>query len=123
MKENKLLRAAAARLRSRGGDSIAEVLVALLISAVALVMLASMISASASLIERSKATMAQYYAVNNALTLQADGDDALAEVKEGSAVFKDKDDTPVLNVAVFYRANEQVKAHPVFAYWKKVTTP
>ena len=56
------------KLRSRRGDSIAEVLIALLISVVALVMLAGMITSSTRLIQRSKDAMEQYDAANNALS-------------------------------------------------------
>ena len=55
------------KLRSSRGDSIAEVLIAMLISIVALVMLASMIASSTRLIQRSKSAMEKYDAANNAL--------------------------------------------------------
>ncbi len=50
------------KLRNQKGDSIAEVLIALLISALALVMLASMITSSANMITNSKDRMNAYYA-------------------------------------------------------------
>ena len=62
------------KLKSRRGDSIAEVLVALLISAVALVMLASMITTSTNLIRKSGAHLADYYQADSALARMA-GDD------------------------------------------------
>lgn len=49
------------KLHSEKGDSIAEVLVALLISALALVMLASMITSSARMITNSKTILNDYY--------------------------------------------------------------
>ena len=60
------------KLRSNRGDSIAEVLVALLISAVALVMLASMIASSSRLILRSRESMEKYDAANNVLASMPD---------------------------------------------------
>ncbi len=87
------------KLRSRRGDSIAEVLVALLISAVALVMLASMIADSSRLILRSRDRMAEYDAANNALAVMSadeddDADDLLI-VRTGTVTVKDTADTAV----------------------------
>ena len=55
------------KLNNRSGESLAEVLVSVLISAVALVMLASMITSSTSMIEKSRASMKDNYAAANAL--------------------------------------------------------
>ncbi len=60
------------KLRSRRGDSLAEVLVAMLISAVALVMLASMIASSGRMIRRSRESMENYDAANNVLASMPD---------------------------------------------------
>ena len=65
-----------AKLRSTSGESIAETLIALLISSVGLVMLASMITASARLITKSKSAMESYYGANN--YLESRGEDAAA---------------------------------------------
>ena len=70
------------KLKSTAGESLAEVLIALLISALALVMLAEMINASANMIMRSRKTMEDYYTetpaqVNGYITLAlspADGE-------------------------------------------------
>ena len=61
------------KLAGSRGESITEVLVAVLISSVALVMLASMIATSARLIQRSKNYLGGedgYYARNNVLSAQ-----------------------------------------------------
>ena len=63
----KLLRAAARRLGSRAGESIAETLVAVLIAALAIVMLASMILSSTDVVQRSRQTFSRYYAENSEL--------------------------------------------------------
>ena len=56
------------KLRSSRGESISEVLVALLISSLALVMLASMISSTTSLVTKSRDVLSEYYDANNALS-------------------------------------------------------
>ena len=55
------------KLKSQAGESISEVLIALLISSLALVMLASMISATNNIVSKSKSTMEDYYACNEDL--------------------------------------------------------
>ncbi len=55
------------KLKSTAGESIAEVLIALLIAALALTMLASVISTSAKIITNSKTAMNAYYEKRNAL--------------------------------------------------------
>ncbi len=50
----------AAKLRGRLGESIAETLIALLISALALMMLAGAVSAAANVITRSRTAMNTY---------------------------------------------------------------
>lgn len=52
------------KLHSRAGESIAETLIALLIGAVSLIMLAGAVSASSSIITRSRKTMDSYYTAN-----------------------------------------------------------
>lgn len=62
------------KLRSRAGESIGETLVALLISALALVMLAGAIGAAARMITRSKTAIDNYYAGDAALADPAAGE-------------------------------------------------
>lgn len=62
------------KLRSNAGESIGETLVALLISALALVMLAGAISSTANMITTSDAKMGEYY----------DGDDVLVQQSSGA---------------------------------------
>ena len=50
-----------AKLRSRAGESIAETLIALLISALALMMLAGAVSSAANVVTRSRTAMSDYY--------------------------------------------------------------
>ena len=49
------------KLRSRAGESIGETLIALLISALALLMLAGAISSAGRIVTRNKAAMISYY--------------------------------------------------------------
>lgn len=66
------------RLRSQKGETIAEVLIAMLISALALTMLAVMISSTLSMVSRSKDKMDEYYRGSAVLEIQ--------EAPEGSTV-------------------------------------
>ena len=52
------------KLRGRSGESIGETLVALLISALALVMLAAAITSGTGIIRRSNAAIEQHYQQN-----------------------------------------------------------
>ena len=49
------------KIRSRVGESIGETLIALLISALALLMLAGAISSAAKIVTRNKTAMEEYY--------------------------------------------------------------
>lgn len=53
-----------AKLRSKKGETIGETLIALLISSLALLMLAGAISAAAKVVTSGKAAIEQYYTVN-----------------------------------------------------------
>ncbi len=63
-----MLHAARARLGGRAGETLAETLFALLISALAILMLATMITTSADMIHRSTDAFDAYYAANNGLS-------------------------------------------------------
>ena len=60
------------RLRSKKGESIAEVLVAVLLSAIGLTMLATMISATSKMVIRSRNLTKEYVEQNNQLVEKAD---------------------------------------------------
>ena len=55
------------KLRSRAGETLTETLVALLISALALLMLAGAVTSATRVITRSKDKMTEYYAADAAL--------------------------------------------------------
>lgn len=71
----KVIVSAAKKIRSERGESLAEVLFAMLFSALALVLLASMITASTRIISASRDRMNSYYAQNAALSGQSIGGD------------------------------------------------
>ena len=109
---DRLYRTAKRKLLDRRGDSIGEVLVSLLISAVALVMLASMIAASTSLIMSSREKPEAYYQENNNLTRFVDG----ASVSTGKLVYTAGSDTVEIP-SVHYRSNA-LGGKTIVAYWK-----
>lgn len=74
-----LLREMGRRLRSQRGESLTEVLVSTLIAAVALVMLASMISTGARLVDQSRDALRSYYNENNRLAAQDSEEDPAPE--------------------------------------------
>lgn len=104
---DKLLERIRAKLRTRGGESITEVLVAVLISAVALTMLASMIAASTRLIQTSRSQMEKYYEGNRALDLQQDSSGTSGCVVVGDTSI------PV------YISENALGGTKVYAFWKK----
>jgi hypothetical protein len=61
-----------ARLKSQSGESIAEVLVAVMLSAIGLTMLALMISATTRMVIRSKNITSDYVGSNNQLVEKGD---------------------------------------------------
>ncbi len=63
------------KLQSVSGETVAEVLISLLISALALAMLATMIQASSNMITTSKTKMKEYYTQNNILGTQEPGNE------------------------------------------------
>ena len=79
------------KLKSQKGETIAEVLIALLISSLALVMLASMISSTERIVTSSTKKMAEYYEVSNKLaSLDPEGaeeEGITVEIKTSSGSF------------------------------------
>ena len=60
------------KIKSQVGESIGEVLVALLISSIGLTLLAMMVSSSSRMVERSKSTVHEYVLQSNALEDQSE---------------------------------------------------
>jgi len=108
------------KLKSRRGETIAEVLVSLLISAVALVMLASMITVSTNMISKNETRMDTYYRANNELTTNTDSaDGAVAAAHEGNVgYYPSEGEDAFRSVQVKYRAHS-LGEEQIVAYWKK----
>ena len=104
----KLLRFFSKKIKSDRGDSIAEVLIALLISAVALVMLASMISSSTSMIDSSKKKIAEYYVPSDGSISNVSGIVQLVPVSG----------TVNISFPVQYSVNNTINNHPVVTFEK-----
>ena len=106
------------KLRNRGGETITEVLVAVLIAAVALVLLAGMITTTANLIDSSR-TKVHGYAEKDLALAEKSGTDA----KEGSVVVKCggsgvklTDSSSSSSIAVKYYENPDAAGYDVISY-------
>lgn len=106
------MKAIGQKLRSQRGDSIAEVLVAVLIAAVALVMLATMLSTSGNLIRISRGHLEDYYEANNVLS-DPPSDAGTAGTVTLSAALTD---AAGASVDVTYYINDTLSSDPVVAY-------
>ena len=105
-----LLSSIGKKLKGRGGESLTEVLVSLLISAVALTMLASMISASTGMVKQSREKLDDYYTNNNGLVTRT------GTSVSGFAEFGTEDGKVYDQVS--YLENDESIGHAVIAYWK-----
>ena len=70
-------KAAAKKLRSRAGETIGETLVALLISSLALLMLAGAVSAASRAVQQSKTKIEEYYSADKGMAEQSSAGGAL----------------------------------------------
>ena len=105
------------KLRSRAGESISEVLIAMLVSALGLAMLAGVITTSTRIITKSRETVKTYTQAENAL--ESHDADSL-EAKSGTVVFaygdgSDRFDS--VNYSVNY-GSKTIGAKNVTVYWK-----
>ncbi len=115
----KLLKQARTKLTGQGGESIGEVLIATLISAVALTMLASMLITSSRLISQSREKLESYYQKNNALVMQQSTDTHTGTVIIDKGSDASTDD--YYSVSVSYKTNKMDEngKTTVYAYWKQ----
>ncbi len=116
------------KLKGNGGESIAEVLIALLIAALALTMLASVITTAAKTITKSKEQMDAYYTANEWLSSHTTSETDTWTVTVKDAVSKNDVNltgaTPSMNVR--FQVNNVVgetkdgafDGIPVVAFWK-----
>ena len=112
----KLLRATVKRLRSTKGESISEVLIALLISTLGIMLLAGMINASANMITKSKDKIKDYVAKENGIVAQSSS----GAVGVVSFMKEDNSGTIKLNeeetVEVKYYENDEAGKYTVKSY-------
>ncbi len=98
------------KLCSRAGESIAETLVALLVAAIALTMLAGMITATANLVKKSEDKMEEYYTKSEPLEKISAGSETMTLTI--TCV------TPNISISksVYPAKNETFQKTPVIAY-------
>ncbi len=103
------------KLNSRRGESIAETLVALLLSALALVMLAAAITSSTRVITASREKLKAYYDDNE----QSNGVVKMLSA-EGSTTISitSSDDLPTQSYTVACFVNDEFSQTPVISYKK-----
>ena len=111
-----MIRKAASKIKERTGDSIAEVLVALLISALGLVMLASSINVSSNLVTKSRASMESYYSYENMLEEKAASDKTgkISVITEGNLPLTES----LKEYSVRFYINNAAPKLPVISYGK-----
>ena len=107
------------KLKSTRGESIVEVLVAMLITALSVATLALMINTSVKVTKQSEDIMQGYYAANDALNRQ----DSSGSDSEGTVTMTmdDGDESYDFDIELF--ENDSIRNIPVIAYKKKPETP
>ena len=114
------------RLRSQKGESISEVLVAVLVSMVALTMLAMMITATTKMVIRSRTKMDEYVKSNNVLveknTVGLTGSASFYIVKEGAETLTTLTDASTASIPVRYYVNDSLGNVMVISYSKGTTS-
>ena len=96
------------KLRSQAGETLAETLITVLIIAVAMTMLAGMISATASMVKTSENKMKEYYQGSAAL-------ETFSGAESGPSITL-KTDTDFDPINIVYAKNEVFSDHMVIAY-------
>ena len=109
------------KLKCQAGESLGEVLIALLIAALAMTMLASVISSASRIITQSKSRMADYYSELNKLADPPEsGNSALTititDKSTPSQTYNLMSSTMTVNCRAV-AANKGFQNTPVVAYW------
>ncbi len=109
------------KLRSKAGESIAEVMIAILVIAVASVLLAGMITGTNHMVTTSKIKMDEYYEANTALeTFTVPEGSSHAVSSEGNVTISveasDFTSFAIPAVSVEYVENTTFAGKPVIAY-------
>lgn len=111
-----LLNTIYARLRSTRGESLTEVLAAIVVSGLAILMLATVIAAAANTNRQSSEQMDKYYKASNELVAN------VASGLSGTVTLNDIDGNTVRleeaesSVPVEYTVNEEVGQVPIVSY-------
>ena len=105
------------KVKSRAGETIAEVLVALLISSVALVMLAGMIASTTSMVTQSKSKMEKYYEANEKLETQTETTGPSFSIQ-----ISDENNTIDVQVGTLPGYKNEILGKTVYAYGVTPTT-
>lgn len=106
------------RLKSKSGETIGEVLVALLISSLALLMLAGAITSSTNLVEKSRKNQEKYYAANDYLNGDSDSTPEEGTIVQGSGTVTIGNDINQESVSVNLYVNTAFGRTPVAIYEK-----
>lgn len=106
------------RLKDTKGESLSEVLISLLIAALAIVLLAGMINASTSMVTKSKERMEQYVSGENEMVKQSGNAVGSGQVQfeSNGAPIKLNDDPSDTNVEVDYYTNGASGRYEVRSY-------
>ena len=110
------------KLKSQLGESIAEVLIALLISSLGMLLLASMIATSARLISKSKDRINQYVEAENNLVEQTGGVSGTITINLTDSVghtIKLTDEIQVGKISATYYVADSVADRPIISYKKE----
>lgn len=116
------------KLKSEKGESIAEVLVALLVSMLGLVLLASMITTSVNIVTKSKENTKKYvvaenYLVNPTGTAPTGVSSGGGKVSSGDMTLAPGVGGSANPISVNYYSNTVFGTRPIIAYKKTNTTP
>ena len=109
--KNKLIR----KIKSRAGESLAEVLIAVLIIAVSAMLLASMISSTLSIVTRSEAAYEEYYQENETLETFSSSTPSTVTIK----ITGSDDSYSIAPIDVNCAKNERISSHTVVSYMVK----
>lgn len=108
-----MIRKIKTKLNNRAGESIAETLVALLISSLALVMLAGAISAASGVVVKSRSKLKEYYDSNenNSVIKMSSGG-----TSRGNITIKNSSGTTIQTKTITYYQNTEFGKNIVISY-------
>ena len=114
--KNRLIR----KIKSRAGESLAEVLIAVLIIAVSAMLLAGMISSTLSIVTRSEAAYEEYYQENEKLETFSSSTPSTVTTSTVIIEITGSDDSEggykIAPIDVNCAKNERISSHTVVSY-------